>query len=87
MKDRAATPIDPMPAAFRAAHIIAAHGKDVGELDGSPKGEVVWQEDGDTVTFTPDGWLIWVGGEAAASYRRRMRATPALLAELRGRPK
>ena len=86
MKDPAATPIDPMPAAFRAAHIIATHGEDVVELDGSPEGEVVWQEDGDTVTFTPDGWLVWVSG-GAATFRRRMRATPALLAELRERSK
>ena len=85
MKDLKANSIDPIPAAYRAAHIIATHGEDVGEFEGPPEGEVVWQEDGDTVTFTPDGWLVWVSG-GAATFGRRVRATPALLAELRGRP-
>ena len=86
MNDMKSNCVGPVPAAFRAAHIIAAVGDDVGELDGLPEGEVVWQEDGDTVTLTPDGWLVWVSG-GAATFGRRVRATPALLAELRGKPK
>ena len=84
MKDLVAHLTDPMPAAFQAAHLIATHSENVGEFDGSLEGELVWQEDGDTVTFTPDGWLVWVSG-GAATFRRRVRATPALLAELRWR--
>lgn len=86
MKNLKSSPVDPIPAAFRAAHIIAARGEDVGDLDGLPRGEVVWREDGDTVTLTLDGWLVWVSG-GAATFGRRVRATPALLAELSGEPK
>ncbi len=86
MNDTKSNSIDPVPAAFRAAHVIAANGDDVGELDGLPEGEIVWQEDGDTVTLTPDGWLVWVSG-GAATFGRQVWATPALLAELRGHPK
>lgn len=84
MKDPMAYPINRMTAAFRAAHIIATQGGDVGEFDGSLEGKVVRQEDGDTVTFTPDCWLIWVSN-GAATFGSRVQATPALLAELRKR--
>ncbi len=73
-------------AAFRAAQRVAALGEDLGALAVIPDGETVWREGRDTVRHTPDGWLLYLNGGKAAVYGRRVRATPELLAMLRGQP-
>ena len=77
-------PPDFLTAPSGAAQRIAAFGEDMGQLARLPEGEIIWREEDDTVTLTQDGWLVWVNGGKAASYGRRQRATPDLVAELRG---
>jgi hypothetical protein len=67
------------------ANRVAALGEDLGQIDRAPEGEVIWSEDGYTVTLTPDGWLVWVNRGKAALYGRRVRATAEWVGELRGR--
>ncbi len=75
---------DPARASNRAANRIAALGEDLGQLDTLPDGEMVWREDRDLVVLTLDGWLVWVYRGKAAAYGCRLRATPELVAQLRG---
>ncbi len=75
---------DPSRARFRAANALAAVGEKL-TLDTMPEGEVIWQEDGDSVTLTPDGWLVWVNPGKAVLWARRVRATAEQVAELRGK--
>ncbi len=71
-------------APFRAAQRVAALGEGWDRLDAPPEGEVIWRDDGDTVRLTPDGWLVYLNGGKGVLYAKRLRATPELVAAMRG---
>jgi len=71
-------------APFRAAQRVAALSEGWEQIDAAPEGAVIWREDRDTVCLTPDRWLVYLSGGKAGLYAMRVRATPELVAAMRG---
>lgn len=69
---------------FIAAQHVAACGDRWSHVDAPPEGEVLWREDGDQVVLMLDGWLVYVGPAYTGFYTKRLRATPELVAAMRG---
>ena len=78
---------DPARAPWRAGQRVAALEDGWTQIDAPPEGEALWREDGkggDSVRLTPDGWLVYVGHGQGGFYTARLRATPELVAAMRG---
>jgi hypothetical protein len=69
---------------YKAAQRIVALGEGWTHLTAPPEGKVLWREDGDEVRLTPDGWLVYLNGGKAGLYAKGLRATPDLVATMRG---
>ena len=65
---------------------MAALGEGWVRVEAPPEGELIWREDGDQVRLTPDGWLVYLNGGKVGLYGSRLRATPELVAAMRGVP-
>ena len=65
---------------------MAALGEGWVQVEAPPEGEVIWSEAVDRVRLTPDGWLVYVNDGKAGLYTSQLRATPELVAMIRGSP-